>query len=231
MRINPLRHQSQPMPALPLWWAREFSGLPRMVREARSWIEEPLPAGDPLGDLVMITSELAANAVAHTRSGRPGGRFTVDLAWSAAAVRVCVGDQGSRHVPMVAAKTAHEIGADESGRGLFLVSALSAAWGTAGDADAHWVWADVPWDRTGGVPASDAAARELAALREAHLGASAWYSDQTRTWCASLPGTTPDRLLSAPSLTALGQMLARFWPLDTSPRSAELPGAREAQPG
>ena len=182
-----------------------------MVKEARSWIAGLLPASDPLDDLLMIASELASNAVRHTRSGDPDGLFTVDLAWSADAVRLSVGDQGSGGVPMLRPKTAqHED--DEAGRGLFLVDALSAAWGTAGDTTGHWIWADVPWPADGSpiaIPGSSASAeRALTTMRRTYPGITAWYGQKTRSWWASFPAAARDSLVSAPSLTALSQILA-----------------------
>jgi hypothetical protein len=183
-----------------------------MVKEARSWITGLLPAGDPLDDLVMIASELAGNAVKHTRSGAPDGLFTIDLAWSADAVRLSVGDQGSGEVPALRPKTAGQAEDDETGRGLFLVDALSAAWGTAGCASGHWIWADVPWppDRSPtAVAGADASAGlALATLCRTYPGITAWYGQQTRSWWAGIPGAAHDSLVSASSLTALSQALA-----------------------
>ena len=83
----------------------------------------------PVADeLVLLTSELAANAVSHSRSGHPGGTFTVratlypgDYAW------IEVIDQGG---PWAA-------GNDdvEHGRGLAVVAAIAGDgnWGIEGD--------------------------------------------------------------------------------------------------
>jgi hypothetical protein len=183
-----------------------------VVKEARSWIAGLLPAGDPLDDLLMIASELAGNAIKHTRSGSPDGLFTVDLAWSAEAVRLSVGDQGSGEVPVLRPKTARQAEEDEAGRGLFLVDALSSAWGTAGDAGGHWIWADVPWPADGSfaaTPASGApAGLALATLCRTYPGITAWYGQQTRSWWAGGLAAAQDSLVSAPSLTALSQALA-----------------------
>src|SRR5258708_30132494 len=120
------------------WWSRGFPGEATEVRWVRAWIESFLPACGPLDDLVMIASELATNAVTHTRSGEAGGRFTVDVTWSPDSARVVVGDLGSDEVPDSAENPDEkEIAYAESGRGLFLVHALSAAWGMAGDPDAR----------------------------------------------------------------------------------------------
>jgi serine/threonine-protein kinase RsbW len=207
---------------LPLWWWRSFPGEPSQVSQARSWVARLLPACGPLDDLLIFTSELAANAVTHTRSGQPGGWFTVEVTWTPRRARVIVGDQGSDEVPAPAA-----IGGDhdaflESGRGLLLIDMMSAAWGITGDDDARWLWADADWRSPGG-PLPDAsvgsnpAETQCAAIRYACPGASAWYSEPSREWRASLPGT-PDATLSAPSPLALTCLLAARDPGD--PRRA-----------
>ncbi|HTU74577.1 MAG TPA: ATP-binding protein [Trebonia sp.] len=182
-----------------------------MVKEARSWIAGLLPVADPLDDLLMIVSELAGNAVKHTRSGAPDGLFTVDLAWSPDAVRLSVGDQGSGEVPALRPRTAQDED-NETGRGLFLVEALSTGWGTVGNADGHWIWADVLWPAVGSPAASPgtsaSAGLALATLCRTYPGITAWYGQQTRSWWAGDLGGTQDSLMSAPSLTALSQALA-----------------------
>jgi serine/threonine-protein kinase RsbW len=199
---------------LPLWWSREFAGEPAEVGRARGWVGKLLPACDPLDELLIVTSELSTNAVAHTRSGQPGGRFTVEVTWSPQAVRVIVGDQGSDEVPATPADAA---GAEdlENGRGLLLVSALATAWGTVGDARARWLWGEVQWRSRGGpLPTTTINGNDpwvhLAAASRARPGASAWYSEQTTHWHAALPAAAD--VFAAPSPAALGHMLAARCP-------------------
>jgi hypothetical protein len=173
-----------------------------------------LPACSPLDDLLLLASELAANAVTHTRSGQPGGRFTVEVTWSPQSARVVVGDQGSDEIPVSAASPVDQVACLESGRGLLLVDALSAAWGTAGDADARWLWADVEWRSRGGpLPmtsnGSNSIEMQFAELRSMYPGTSAWYSERSRQWHAALPeARDAGDTISAPSPTALTRMLA-----------------------
>jgi anti-sigma regulatory factor (Ser/Thr protein kinase) len=134
--------------ALPRWWSRGFPGEPQQASQARTWVTRLLPACAPLDDLLLFTSELAANALTHTRSGEPAGWFTVEVIWTPQTARVVVGDHGSDEGPV---NMADPSGQDaEGGRGLLLIDALAAAWGTVGDADARWVWADVDWRSQGG---------------------------------------------------------------------------------
>jgi hypothetical protein len=200
--------------ALPLWWSRAFPGQPPLVGQARSWIAGLLPPCAPLDDLLLLAGELASNAVTHTLSGQPGGQFTVEVTWSPQFARVVVGDQGSDEVPATVERPGSQVDYMESGRGLLLVNALSAVWGTAGDADARWLWADVEWRSRGGAPLTafaggNSAEMQFAALRSEYPGTSAWYSERSADWRATLPraGDAHDAI-SAPSPLALTRMLA-----------------------
>ena len=146
-------------------WTRDFQGQADQVREARRWVEDLLPERDPLADVLLLLSELCTNAVVHTRSGEAGGRFSVAVVWTRESVRVVVEDQGSPKTPTIGARTADPARADEaeeakeadeSGRGLLLVDALAGDWGTATRLGRRWVWADVPWQASGGAPAGAA---------------------------------------------------------------------------
>jgi serine/threonine-protein kinase RsbW len=93
-----------------------------------------------LEDILSCLAELAANAVIHSRSGQPGGQFTVQIdvrdgQW----VRVAVEDDGGPW-------QRRDIGDDaECGRGLQIVTALSAEMGITGDDARRTVWFRCPW--------------------------------------------------------------------------------------
>lgn len=92
------------------------------------------------GDAALIVSELAANAVQHTRSGK-GGEVRVTVAAAPGEwVLVMVGDDGPDEgsVPGIPAQRPSA----ESGRGLLLVAALSDAYGYA---PGCLSWALLPW--------------------------------------------------------------------------------------
>jgi serine/threonine-protein kinase RsbW len=204
--------QGQASSPLPLWWSRSFPGEPRQVSQARSWVARLLPACAPLDDLLIFTSELATNAAAHTRSGQPGGQFTVEVTWTPRTARVIVGDQGSDEVPATAAAGGEQDAYLENGRGLLLIDMMSAGWGTAGDTDARWLWANVNWRAQGGpLPTtsagSNSAEMHFAAMHCVYPGTTAWYSDESGHWHARLPNA-PDVALSAPSPLALTRLLA-----------------------
>lgn len=74
---------------------------------------------------VLLTSELVTNAVTHG-SPPPAGTFVLlTVAWDAAGLRVDVHD-GSGDLPVLNQASAEA----ETGRGLLLVTSLSAEWGS-----------------------------------------------------------------------------------------------------
>src|ERR1700761_8974132 len=83
------------------WWTRHFRGSAPQVLEVRHWLEALLPDCPARADLLLLTSELCTNAIVHSRSGEPGGQFSVDIDWTPALARVVVGDQGSAKVPAI----------------------------------------------------------------------------------------------------------------------------------
>ncbi|MEC4018559.1 ATP-binding protein [Streptomyces sp. H27-D2] len=116
---------------------REFPGTPQCVADVRRYLGRELPAAGCAGvvdEAVLLASELATNAVVHTRSGDPLGSFSVELAITGRTVRVLVHDLGSRRIPQVLG------GTDSGGRGLWLVHALADDWGTSSDATGRTVW-------------------------------------------------------------------------------------------
>jgi serine/threonine-protein kinase RsbW len=110
---------------------------PRKVRADLAMIAGRSPFIDAL---VLLASELAANAVSHSRSGHPGGTFTVratlypgDYAW------VEVIDQGG--------PWADGNDDEEHGRGLAVVAAIAGDgnWGIEGDNSCRIAWFRLDW--------------------------------------------------------------------------------------
>ena len=91
-------------------------------------------------DILACATELAANAVLHSRSGLPGGHFSVEVACAGQSVRVTVADSGGPW-------TERGIGGidAECGRGLHIVAALSADMGMTGDAAGRMAWFCCRW--------------------------------------------------------------------------------------
>jgi anti-sigma regulatory factor (Ser/Thr protein kinase) len=101
-------------------------------------------AGDfPVTDkLVLLASELATNAVLHSKSGKPGGMFTVRVTLYAGEYAwVEVVDQGGAWVTNV-----HD---DEHGRGLSIVATVAGGgnWGIEGNNAARVAWFRLDWAR------------------------------------------------------------------------------------
>jgi anti-sigma regulatory factor (Ser/Thr protein kinase)/DNA-binding XRE family transcriptional regulator len=119
-----------------------FAACADQLREARAFLRRML-AGCPLADdLVLICSELAANAIEHSASAQPGGQFTVhaevrdgDYAW------IEVEDQGGRWERTEPS--------DARGRGLVVVDELAAYWDIRGDDTGRVVCARLDWPARG----------------------------------------------------------------------------------
>jgi anti-sigma regulatory factor (Ser/Thr protein kinase) len=110
----------------PRFW-RAFHGHPDQVALARRFVARALADCPAVADVILLTSELATNAVQHSASGR-GGTFAVAISHGPGRVRVTVTDDGSASLPVMAA--AEEL--STSGRGLILVAGLAVRWGYAG---------------------------------------------------------------------------------------------------
>jgi serine/threonine-protein kinase RsbW len=112
-----------------LIWRRSFPGLAEHVRQAREFVGFLLTDLPHVDEIVLVTSEFAANALRHTASARPGGRYLLEVRrWSDGA-SVSLTDQGSHKVPRV---PEHDDLA-ECGRGLQTVQALASEWHWSGD--------------------------------------------------------------------------------------------------
>jgi len=124
-------------------WMRQTCQLtvapePAAVSQGRHAVQETLHAWnlDALADtVVLLASELLTNAVEATSSAAPGTQLTFSLHRTGSGVLVEVWDPN----PGPAIRQ-HPGLTDESGRGLLLVEALSAAWGqrTAGRGKVVW---------------------------------------------------------------------------------------------
>ena len=117
-------------------WARTFPARPAQVGEARRFLAGLLDGGPAAGDALLCLSELASNAVVHSRSAQPGGAFTVRVQLDSQRLRVAVCDQGGPWQSPGQAST------DEPhGRGLLIVGQLATRWGCAGHSRTGWtVW-------------------------------------------------------------------------------------------
>ncbi|MGW4644561.1 ATP-binding protein [Sphaerisporangium sp. NPDC004334] len=102
--------------------SRSFLGTSPSVREARRFVTTFLAGWPIVESAELIVSELAANAVRHTASGRFGGQFQVMIHAQRDRVWLGVVDAGAAHGPSVFSPEDDE----EGGRGLM----SSAPWPT-----------------------------------------------------------------------------------------------------
>jgi anti-sigma regulatory factor (Ser/Thr protein kinase) len=95
-------------------WRRTYPGLADQARLVRRFVGFLL-VGCPLVDeVVFAAAELSANAVRHTRSGRPSGSFAVEVRWWQGGAAIAVTDQGAAGSP----RSGDTDELSESGRGL-----------------------------------------------------------------------------------------------------------------
>ncbi|MFJ8505875.1 ATP-binding protein [Streptomyces avermitilis] len=106
----------------PRVWGLSCPGFPEEVSRARRWTRDVLRGSPFAEDAGLIVSELSANAILHTASGRQSGVFYLAVAVSAQVVAVSVTDDGGTGT---APKVEHQGQDAEHGRGLGMVSAIA----------------------------------------------------------------------------------------------------------
>jgi serine/threonine-protein kinase RsbW len=118
--------------------AATYPGRPEHVRQVRADARSLLDGCPAADDVILCLSELAANAVLHSDSRRPGGTFTVRIeSCPGADIRIEVDDDGG---PWLApAPDPH------SGRGLDIIRVLAPEWGVATSSAGRTVWARFDW--------------------------------------------------------------------------------------
>ncbi|MGW0632510.1 ATP-binding protein [Streptomyces sp. NPDC002758] len=103
-------------------WGLTCPGFPEEVSRARRWTRDILRGSPLVEDAELIVSELSANAILHTASGREAGSFHLALAVSSQVVALSVMDDGGSGS---APKVEHQDQDAEHGRGLGMVSAIA----------------------------------------------------------------------------------------------------------
>jgi anti-sigma regulatory factor (Ser/Thr protein kinase) len=122
--------------------ARTFAGSPEEMRNVRHFVRQVIKRCPVTDDVVLLASELAANAVRHTASGADG-TFCVLVQAADGRVRVEVHDMGSAAAPAVRRSGSP----GESGAGLALVEAIAGRWGFHGGQLGRVVWFEMDWPR------------------------------------------------------------------------------------
>ena len=142
-------------------WHGRFPGTGEQVSAARRAVARALTGSPGLDAATLIVSELATNAVIHTRSGRDG-TFEVTLSRFGDSLRIEVGDEGAEQLPVAGpAGPVLSAGADggpgagpgkgpdpvfglaESNRGLAIVRALAQSWGCICAESRTVVWCEL----------------------------------------------------------------------------------------
>ena len=112
--------------------------VPEAVGHARRFTRRTLRAWDvtPRTDAVLlVVSELVTNALVHT-----DGQVRLDLSLVGHRLRIAVADSSPR-TPVKPTGVGWEA---TGGRGILLVEAMAAAWGTVPVSGGKQVWADLP---------------------------------------------------------------------------------------
>ncbi|MFF4170195.1 ATP-binding protein [Streptomyces sp. NPDC001744] len=109
---------------------RFFDHQPESVKAARDFTTRTLRdwGVDGTGDIRLVVSELATNALAHGSDADHG--FLVRLEPDDGGIRLEVHDSRDPHQPLTEL-ACPDPAADETGRGLVIVTALAARWGIA----------------------------------------------------------------------------------------------------
>ncbi|GAA4934459.1 hypothetical protein GCM10023224_13790 [Streptomonospora halophila] len=135
---------------------RRFPGLASQIHHARRFVERMLAPSPQLTTATLLTSELATNAITHSASGMPGGKFEVTVDLGRGWARVEVRDLGSPERPQPQHRDPYDV--SEHGRGLDLVDALASTWGAESRPDGlgRRVWFELMWDEEaeGAAPAA-----------------------------------------------------------------------------
>jgi anti-sigma regulatory factor (Ser/Thr protein kinase) len=145
-RREAVMHQQPPEAHEKITFERDYPGEPSQARQVRADLAE-IAGHCPFADeLTLLASELAANAITHSKSGESGGTFTVrawlspgDYAW------VEVTDHGGQWTePKPGTEPNPD---DEHGRGLAIVAAIAGDgnWGINGDTTYRLAWFRLNW--------------------------------------------------------------------------------------
>ena len=132
-----------PMPpasaVTPVRSTRTYPATGQNVRVIRADLLALIP-GCPRADEVLVcASELATNAVLHSRSARPGGTITVHA-------RVQPGDSIRIEVSDAGGPWTTEPADDDRPHGLAIVAAYATTWGTTETPTGRTVWAQLDWN-------------------------------------------------------------------------------------
>lgn len=111
-----------------LVWRRIFPGRPDQAGRAREFVAYLLTDLPNVDDAVLAASEFVSNALRHTASAMPGGKFLLEVRRRSDRATIAVTDQGGAKRPNIPALD----DLSECGRGLYTVRALATELDWAG---------------------------------------------------------------------------------------------------
>jgi anti-sigma regulatory factor (Ser/Thr protein kinase) len=121
---------------------RDYSGVITQASRVRVDLVKIMHGCPTADDVVLLTSELATNAILHSQSGDPARTFTVRVViYLGEYTWVEVIDQGGAWQ-----KDGHD---DEHGRGLQIVATIAGEgnWGIDGDDAGRVIWFRLDWNQ------------------------------------------------------------------------------------
>jgi two-component sensor histidine kinase len=124
---------------------RDYPGTIDQARHVRADLAK-MAATCPVADnLVLLASELATNAILHSRSGHPTRTFAV-------RVTLCPGDYARVEVTDQGGMWAQDEHDEERGRGLNIVATIAGDgnWGIDGDDASRAAWVRLSWHENPG---------------------------------------------------------------------------------
>jgi Histidine kinase-like ATPase domain len=169
-RVRP--RSGHELPGSPQTCSRTYPGRPGQVPAVRAFVADAVRGCPAADEVVLMADEIAANAVLHTHSGQPGGRFTVRVQvcpghW----VQVLVDDAGGPRPPRLRGA------ARDRSRGAALNGGVAAGpCGSGGAAEPGWAGGAAAEPGWAGGAAADPCAAEPGGrgLRIVDALADAW---------------------------------------------------------
>lgn len=137
----------------------ELDGTSRAASQARALVRDLLGNEHPSAqEATLVMSELVSNAITHSQSGRPGGIVTVAVEMTAKQgdVRIRVRDAGGPDAPVLTSSDPDS----EHGRGLAIVDALAADWGSRTGPAGRVTWCRIEASRRAAAKADRVQERE-----------------------------------------------------------------------
>jgi serine/threonine-protein kinase RsbW len=120
--------------------AKDFASRPESVGEVRTFTRDALAGLDfAVDDVVLCVSELVTNAVRHSTPHE--GTFHLHILVDRDKLRVECHDSGRKKPTLLTPSDA-----DEGGRGLLLVQALTSRWGVGSRSTGKCVWFEIDGD-------------------------------------------------------------------------------------